>query len=162
MKKRILVIIGALLAAVVLPLRAQTLVDNYRFSTRVDPTAWSDITGVDSALIATPDSGVARHCNSAVTDIGFTFSFGEFASCSQFSVNLNGTLRLGPSVVPVSSQTNPLTRSGYMPMVNAYGAAGEMDSSCHLRCALLGTEGSRVLVVEARLKVFNVDSSYVS
>lgn len=143
-------------------LRAQTLVDNYRFSTRVDPTAWIDITGVDSALIATPDSGVVRYGNSAVTNIGFTIPFGEFASGSQFSVNLNGTLRLGSSVVPVSSQTNPLTRSGWMPMVNAYGAAGEMDSTCHLRCALLGTEGSRVLVVEARLKVFNVDSSYVS
>ena len=143
-------------------LRAQTLIDNYRFSTRVDPAAWIDITGVDSALIATPDSGVARYGNSAVTNIGFTIPFGEYASGSQFSVNLNGTLRLGPSVVPVSSQTNPLTRSGWMPMVNAYGAAGEMDSTCHLRCALLGTEGSRVLVVEARLKVFNVDSSYVS
>ena len=52
-------------------LRAQTLIDNYRFSTRVDPAAWIDITGVDSALIATPDSGVARYGNSAVTDIGF-------------------------------------------------------------------------------------------
>ena len=160
MKKILLSVLMGLMGLSVL--RAQTLVDNYRFSTRVDPTAWIDITGVDSALIATPDSGVARYGNSAVTDIGFTFSFGEFASCSQFSVNLNGTLRLGSSVVPVSSQTNPLTRSGYQPMVNGYGAAGEMDSTCHLRCALLGTEGSRVLVVEARLKVFNVDSSYVS
>ena len=163
MKKTVLVALVALVTLMGLTgLRAQTLVDNYRFSTRVDPAAWIDITGVDSALIAAPDSGVARYGNSAVTDIGFTFSFGEFASCSQFSVNLNGTLRLGPSVVPVSSQTNPLTRSGWMPMVNGYGAAGEMDSTCHLRCALLGTEGSRVLVVEARLKVFNVDSSYVS
>ena len=107
MKKILLSVLMGLMGLSVL--RAQTLVDNYRFSTRVDPTAWIDITGVDSALIATPDSGVARYGNSAVTDIGFTFSFGEFASCSQFSVNLNGTLRLGSSVVPVllPAQTLP-------------------------------------------------------
>ena len=151
----------AMLTLVTMPLRAQTLIDNYRFSTRVDSTAWIDITGVDSALIATPDSGVSRYRNSAVTAIGFTFSFGG-TDYSQFSVNLNGTLRLGSTAVPVNNQTNPLTRSGYLPMVNAYGAAGEMDTSCHLRCAMLGTEGNRVLVVEARLKVFNVDSTYVS
>ncbi|MBQ8703772.1 MAG: T9SS type A sorting domain-containing protein [Bacteroidales bacterium] len=161
MKKKVLALFLALLATAVLPLRAQTLVDYYRFSTRVDATAWMDITGVDSALIATPDSGVFRYDNSAVTDIGFTFAFGG-TDYTQFSVNLNGVLRLGPSRVPVSSQTNPLTRTLYMPMVNAYGAAGEMDSSCHLRCATLGTAGNRVLVVEARLKVFNSDSSYVS
>ena len=47
----------AMLTLVTMPLRAQTLIDNYRFSTRVDSTAWIDITGVDSALIATPTVG---------------------------------------------------------------------------------------------------------
>ena len=161
MKKSVCTLFLALLASAALPLRAQTLVDNYRFSTRVDPTAWIDIAGVDSALIATPDSGVSRYGNSWVTNIGFTFAFGG-TDYTQFSVNLNGTLRLGSTAVPVSSQTNPLTRTGYMPMVNAYGAAGEMDAFCHLRYATLGVDGSHVLVVEARLKVFNSDSAYVS
>ena len=142
-------------------LRAQTLIDNYRFSTRVDTTAWIDISGVDSVLIAAPDSGRVLYGASPVTGMGFTFPFGG-TGYTQFSVNISGVLRLGSSRVPQNNVNSPLSQSALMPSVIIYGSSGEMDSTCRLRYATLGTEGNHVLVVEARIKVRDSDSSYVS
>ena len=68
------------------PLRAQTLIDNYRFSTGVDTTKWIDITGMDSTLIEAPASGLMYSGRSGLMAIGFSYSFAG-TSYTSFSVN---------------------------------------------------------------------------
>ena len=143
-----------------LPLRAQTLIDNYRFSTGVDTTKWIDISGMDSALIETPATGLMYSGRSALTDIGFSFSFAG-TSFTSFTVNCHGTIRLG-GMIQASFQNNSLTQSFYMPQTVPFGNQGVLDSTCHVSCATLGDNGSRVLVVETRMKIYNTDSTYVS
>lgn len=163
MKKKILALFLALLAPAVLPLRAQTLVDNYRFSTRLDPTAWIDITGVDSALVTPPASGWITDggLSSQLTDIGFTFSFAG-TDYTTFGTNLMGAVRLGARIVGTQSGSTILSTTSTLPKVDGLGVRGMVGSSCYIRCATVGTAGNRVLVVEYRLGIYQHDSTYVS
>ena len=142
------------------PLRAQTLIDNYRFSTGVDTTKWIDITGMDSTLIEAPASGLMYSGRSGLMAIGFSYSFAG-TSYTSFSVNCHGTIRLG-GMIQATFQDNSLTQSFYMPQAVLFGSQGVLDSTCHVSYATLGDSGSRVLVVEARMKIYNTDSTYVS
>ena len=163
MKNRILALLAALLLTAVLPLRAQTLIDNYRFDTWEDATAWIDITGVDSALVTPPASGwiTSGGLSSQLTDIGFTFSFAG-TDYTTFGTNLMGAVRLGARIVGTQSGSTILSTTSTLPKVDGLGVRGMMDSSCYIRCATVGTAGNRVLVVEYRLGIYQHDSTYVS
>lgn len=161
MEKRLIALILALLLASATSLRAQTLVDNYRFSTRVDPAAWIDITGIDSALVTPPGSGwiTSGGLGSALTDIGFTFTFAG-TDYTTFGTNLMGAVRLGARMVGTQSG-NTLTAGSTHPKVDGLGVRGMVDSSCYIRCATVGTAGNHVLVVEHRLGIIDHSSTYV-
>lgn len=161
MKKRQIALILALLLASATSLRAQTLVDNYRFSTRVDPTAWINITGIDSALVTPPNSGwiTSGGFGSALTEIGFTFTFAG-TDYTTFGTNLMGAVRLGARMVGIQSG-NTLTVGSTHPKVDGLGVRGMVDSSCYIRCATVGTAGNHVLVVEHRLGIIDHSSIYV-
>lgn len=162
MKKSIWTLFLALLLTALLPLRAQTLVDNYRFSTRVDPAAWIDITGIDSALITPPASGwiTSGGLSSQLTDIGFTFSFAG-TDYTTFGTNLMGALRFGATIIGTQGGSNILASGSTLPKVDGLGVRGMADSSCYIRCATVGTAGSRVLVVETRLGIYQHEGTYV-
>lgn len=144
-------------------LRAQTLIDNYRFDTWEDATAWIDITGVDSALVTPPESGwiTSGGLSSQLTDIGFTFSFAG-TDYTTFGTNLMGAMRLGARIVGVQSGSTILSTTSTLPKVDGLGVRGMVDSTCYIRCATVGTAGNRVLVVEYRLGIYQHDSTYVS
>ena len=122
MRTRLLAMMAALLALAG-GTQAQTLVDSYAFGTRVDSTAWIDITGVDSVVIA-PTTTIYS-ANSLRTPIGFTFMLGGRA-CTWFSANVNGTIGLSSSTIYPSGYFNlPLGTSpggtGYLPKVVPFG-----------------------------------------
>ena len=156
-------VLVAVLMLASLPLRAQTLIDNYRFGTWEDATAWIDITGVDSALVTPPASGwiTSGGLSSQLTDIGFTFSFAG-TDYTTFGTNLMGAVRLGARIVGTQSGSTILSTTSTLPKVDGLGVRGMMDSSCYIRCATVGTAGNRVLVVEYRLGIYQHDSTYVS
>lgn len=162
MKKTILLGLMALMSLT--GLRAQTLVDNYRFDTWVDNSAWIDITGVDSALVATPTGNsmaTSGGTASLLTDIGFTFPFAG-TNYTTFGTNLMGAVRLGARITSTQSGSSILSTTNTLPKVDGLGVRGMLDSSCYIRCATIGTAGSRVLVVEYRLGIYQHDSTYVS
>ena len=157
--KRILGI--ALLAIALAPTAttAQNIVDNYSFSTTIDSTAW--IAGVNSAIIASP-TGTVTSIRSDRIDIGFTFNLGG-STFTQFSTNVNGTIRLGSSLISGSGYfAQPLGSSCYAGRVEPFGWRGQFDSTCYTRYATVGDSGSRVMVVETRMGVYGQDSTYVT
>lgn len=161
MKKILLLGLMGLMGLMGLRAQAQTLVDNYRFSTRVDSAAWIDITGIDSALVTPPASGwiTSGGLSSQLTDIGFTFTFAG-TDYTTFGTNLMGAVRLGARMVGTQSG-NTLTTASTQPKVDGLGLRGMVDSSCYIRCATVGTAGSRVLVVETRLGIYQHEGTYV-
>ena len=141
-------------------LRAQKVIDTWSFSTGVDTTLWYDISGVDSMLIAPGNKTSAR---SGLVSIGFDFTLGE-TTHTQFSTNINGTVRLGNvQILSSGGYSNALNQSNG-PKIEPFGYCGRFDSTCYTRMALLGTAGNRVLVVETRMKDYNnaSDSLYLS
>ena len=163
MKTRLLLLLVALLAFVT-GAPAQTLIDDYAVTERVDSTAWIDIDGIDSTVIA-PTTTVLS-CGSGRIEMGFTFMLGATA-CTHFSANVNGTVGLGNSAVSFGSYYNQPLGSSYgsysiLPKVEPYGWRGQMDSSCYTRYAVLGDSGSHVLVVETRMGIYGQDSSHIT
>lgn len=146
-----------------LSLRAQTLIDNYRFATRVDETAWIDITGVDSALVTPPASGriTSGGFGSLLTNIGFTFPFAG-TDYTTFGTNLMGAVRLGARIMGTQSGTSILSTAATLPKIDGLGLRGMADTSCYIRCAIIGTAGNRVLVVEHRLAIYQHTNTFVS
>lgn len=140
-------------------LRAQKVIDTWSFSTGVDTTLWYDISGVDSMLIAPGNKTSAR---SGLVSIGFDFTLGE-TTHTQFSTNINGTVRLGNvQILSSGGYSNALNQSNG-PKIEPFGWRGRFDDNCYTRMALLGTAGNRVRVVETRMKDYNSggDSLYV-
>ncbi|MDY6370741.1 MAG: hypothetical protein SPL12_00390 [Bacteroidales bacterium] len=149
----------AFVAAVFLflsPLRAQMIIDSWGFTTGVDTTLWMDL-GEDYTVLFSTNNGYQYHnyASSGLRDIGFPFTLGA-TTHTKFSTNVNGTVRLG---------TAPLSTVGYIneplgqninagPRIDALGRAGLIDTSCYMRSAVLGDSGSRILVVEARLREY--------
>src|SRR5687768_3410458 len=86
---------------------------------------------------------------SAVTDIGFPFSY-DNATYTQFSVNASGLMRLGAAVVSISS-VNDLTHFEDNPKIAAYWdhiCTGTGTGKVHYK--LVGTAPNQKLVVEWR------------
>ncbi len=151
-----------LAATLLLPtvgMKAQMIIDSWGFSTGVDTTLWYDIDGVDTVIIA---SGFNMSACSGVRDIGFDFTLGV-ATYSQFSTNINGTVRLGSTPVPASGGYSNALNQSNGPKIEPFGWRGRFDDNCYTRMALLGTAGNRVRVVETRMKDYNSggDSLYV-
>ncbi len=150
-----------LTAAMLTPaaVKAQNIVDNYSFSTTIDSTAW--IAGVDSTIIASPD-GTVISTRSDRIDIGFTFNLGG-SSFSQFSTNVNGTIRLGNTLISASGAfAQPLGSNRYAGRVEPFGWRGQFDSTCYTRYATVGDSGSRVTVVETRMGVYGQNSTHIT
>ena len=163
MMKKIFFALVALIGLICNQAQSQTLVDNYRFDTGVEETAWIDITGVDSALVASPTgSRVVTSVGAAsqLTDIGFTFHFAG-TDYTTFGFNLMGSLRLGARNMSTPGGTNILSHTPSMPKIDGLGVHGMLDSSCYIHCATVGTAGNRVLVVEARMGIYQHEGIYV-
>ena len=138
----------------------QMIIDSWGFTTGVDTTLWYDISSVDSVIITAGDKTSAR---SGLVNIGFPFTLGV-STYSQFSTNINGTVRLGSTQLSANgSYSNALNQSNG-PKIEPFGYQGRFDNNCYTRMALLGTAGNRVRVVETRMKDYSYfsDSLYVS
>lgn len=138
----------------------QMIIDMWNMTTGVDTTLWYDIDGVDSVIITAGDKTSAQ---SGLVNIGFPFTLGV-STYSQFSTNINGTVRLGSTPVPASGGYSNALNQNNGPKIEPFGYRGRFDNNCYTRMALLGTAGHRVLVVETRMKDYYYfsDSLYVS
>lgn len=133
-------------------MQAQKIVDTWGFTTGVDTNLWMDITGIDSTIIDgnNTTTGMSNVCN-----IGFPFTLGA-TTHTQFSANTNGTIKIGQGIASPGSYNQPLgSNISNGPKIEPFGRRGRYDDSCYTRMALLGDSGSRVLVVEARVKEYS-------
>ncbi len=139
--------------------QAQMIIDTWSMTTGVDTTLWYDIDGVDSVIIAPGNKMSAR---SGLVSIGFDFTLGE-TTHTQFSTNINGTVRLGNVQISSSGGYSNALNQSNGPKIEPFGWMGRFDNTCYTRMALLGTAGNRVRVVETRMKDYNSggDSLYV-
>lgn len=138
----------------------QMIIDMWNMTTGVDTTLWYDISGVDSVIITPGNKTSAR---SGLVNIGFPFTLGE-STYSQFSTNINGTVRLGSTQLSANGSYSNALNQNNGPKIEPFGYRGRFDNNCYTRMALLGTAGNRVLVVETRMKDYSYfsDSLYVS
>lgn len=138
----------------------QMIIDMWNMTTGVDTTLWYDIDGVDSVIITAGDKTSAQ---SGLVNIGFPFTLGE-STYSQFSTNINGTVRLGSTQLSANGSYSNALNQNNGPKIEPFGYRGRFDNNCYTRMALLGTAGNRVLVVETRMKDYSYfsDSLYVS
>ena len=131
--------------------------DQYVFSTSVDATKWYTLTNTTSLITSDGDSKA-----STLQEIGFNFPFGG-GVYTQFSVNSDGNLRLGPTVTGTSYYSNPFSSSNSNqnnPKINGMGFDGYYTStySNYVRAQVFGEAPNRVLVVEYKLSPYT--SSY--
>ena len=150
-KKVLLIAMVALMGLLGTRAQAQKIIDTWSFNTGVDTTLWYDIDGVDSTILAGPMSSG----RSGQVPIGFPFTLGP-ATHSVFSVNVNGTVHFGPSLISTYQYFNqPLSNNynnnGNCPKVEPFGWRGRFYDDSYTRYALLGDSGSRVLVIETRM-----------
>lgn len=145
--------------------QGQMIIDSWGFTTGVDTTLWMDL-GEDYTVLFSTTNGTQNHASSGLRDIGFPFTLGA-TTHTKFSTNVNGTVRLGTALLPDVGYINePLGQNiNAGPRIDALGRAGMIDTSCYMRSAVLGDSGSRVLVVEARLREYadmgSAESHYV-
>ena len=114
--------------------------ENYRFDTGTT-TSWYATT---SQLIGSGvDDGV-----SDVVDIGFTFYY-DGVSYTQFSVNSNGILRLGSTVVG-TNYSSPLGSNLSLNNPKIVGVGKDMSTGAggYVRTGLVGTQNNLIRVVE--------------
>jgi len=118
---------------------------NYTFSSATNGSL-TDMTGSTDILVPTTVTGDFA---SAVTNIGFTFYFMGLPY-TQYSVNSNGQMRLGATVVGTAYSNSQATASD-LPFLNAFwddlDNASDLTSS-RVRAKLTGGVGSHVLTVE--------------
>ena len=135
---------------------AQKMIDSWAFTTGVDTTAWIDIDGVDSVLIASPASGqTIISANTGLVDIGFTFRLGN-ASHTSFSANINGTIGLDTALSASGYYQQPLgTNRNNSPKIEPFGARGRFAHDSYTRKAVVGAVGSRVLVIETCMESYS-------
>jgi len=114
---------------------------NYSFATNTS-SALIDISSGSSILVAAnTDDGV-----STTRNIGFDFWF-QGQRYTRFSVNSNGLMRLGGTVVQPGNPYKPLAQAG-MALITAYGADQRVHTSGKVHYKLSGVAPNRVLVVE--------------
>ncbi len=145
-----------LVVALLLPWasKAQDLTD-YTFSTGTDSTKWVEMTGATQILTPSNSDGMA----SSVLNIGFAFPFGE-DGFTQYSVNTDGNLRLGPTVTGTANYTTPFSTANANvnnPKINAFGCDGYGVANSHYVKALNVTDdnGDNMLVVEYCMGTYN-------
>jgi uncharacterized repeat protein (TIGR01451 family) len=143
MKTKLAVLAAALIAVLLgaQPADAQANAANYTFSTTVTGSL-ADMSSGTTQLIAADQDDVA----SAVTLIGFDFYF-MGARQDRFSVNSNGSLRFGATVISTTAY-DPLAQAGQA-LITAYGA----DQRTHagngkVHFKVTGAAPNRVLTVE--------------
>lgn len=119
---------------------AQTIAE-YTFSTTADGTL-QDMTGSSTFTNLTPGT-YYDDTASAVTNIGFTFGFG-LGAYTQFSVNSNGQMQLGPTAISGGSASPAANIARLAPLSgdNAIRATGKAHY------LVTGTAPNRILVVE--------------
>lgn len=145
--------------------QGQMIIDTWGFTTGVDTTLWMDL-GADYTVLFSTTNGTQNHASSGLRDIGFPFTLGA-TTHTKFSTNVNGTVRLGAALLPNGGYiAEPLGQNiNAGPRIDALGRAGMIDTGCYMRSAVLGDSGSRVLVVEARLREYadmgSAESHYV-
>ena len=131
--------------------RAQYLSD-YITTSGVDASRWISISSTTS-IIGTGDGSA-----STVQNIGFNFPFAE-GNYTQFSVNSDGNLRLGPTANNTSAYSTPFSTSysnQNNPKINAFGNDGYSVANKHyVRTELQGTAPNRVRVVEYCIGTYN-------
>lgn len=143
--------------SVPLTISGQSLSD-YTMTQGTDATKWVTITNTTSLLTGTGD-GVC----STVQDIGFVFPFGK-QSYSQFSVNADGNLRLGSTVVISSAYSTPFGSSfanTNSPKINFFGCDGYMPAGGYVYAQLFGQAPNRKLVVEFSTSTYSQRNSGV-
>jgi len=118
----------------------------YTFSTSTGISLENINTG-STQLISSASDDV----NSSVQNIGFLFNFAG-STYSQFSVNSNGLLRLGPTIVSTTG-LNQLTAAADMPKISPYWDDLATGVDGHVRYKLTGTSPNRKLVIEWKVTV---------
>ena len=124
--QRLLLIAAALLAPLVT--QGQTL-EEYGYSTGVDTSRWITVDSPGASLIA---PGAGDGSASAVVNLGFTFTLGG-VPYTQFSVNTDGNLRLGPTATGTVNYSTPFSStnaSANTPKINFFGCDGYFDNNC--------------------------------
>ena len=104
----------------------------YTFATGTDTTKWIDVPTSLTSLIS---PGAGDYGVSTVQDFGFSFPFGE-DSYTQFSVNADGNLRLGPTVTGTANYTTPFSSSNANinnPKINFFGCDGFCTNDHYVR-----------------------------
>ncbi|HEV7486850.1 MAG TPA: G8 domain-containing protein [Thermoanaerobaculia bacterium] len=138
-----LAVAAVLLAVFLAPSHAQAQANaaNYAFSTTTSGSL-TDMSSGTTTLIAANQDDLA----SPVTLIGFEFVFMGVRQ-DRFSVNSNGTLRFGASVIG-NTLYDPLAQAGQS-LITAYGAdqrTHAVDGKVHFK--VIGSAPNRTLVVE--------------
>ena len=136
------------------PVQAQMLGD-YIFSTGTDMSKWVSMTSATQILTPNNNDGLA----SSVQSIGFDFPFGE-GIYTQFSVNTDGNLRLGPTATGTNGYSTPFSATnanGNNPKINALGCDGYGRTNDHYVKALstVDSMGDSMLVVEFCVGTFS-------
>ena len=153
-----------MLAVLFLPLAVNAqLGSTYLFSTGVDNTQWYVRTS-DSTVLKVGSNNDSYA--SPVTDLGFTFHFaGE--DYTQFSVNSDGTVRLGSTAVTTSYYNAPFggTNGDFNnPKICGLGCDGylvgatETSPADYIAYQVFGSEGTHVLVIEISTGTYNTDT----
>ena len=118
----------------------------YTFHTGVDASKWVVLDATATELLGASNDDAA----SSVANIGFDFPFGE-DTYSQFSVNSNGSMRLGAGAMGTSYSYGQFNNSDYMPKISGCAADLGTCTGGYIKYQLVGTAPERVLVVEYKL-----------
>lgn len=122
-----------------------TQINGYQFIASSGESLFDMSSGTTILIGAGVDNGV-----SSVTNIGFTFNYGCSTSYTQFSVNSNGLMRLGSTVI-LSTSSNSLGSVLNNPKIAVFWddlATGTLSSGSKVHYKLFGTSPNRYLVVE--------------
>ena len=127
--------------------QAQTLGD-YTFSTGTDTTKWVDMSSATQIITLTSNGDRA----STVRNIGFSFPFGA-GVYTQYSVNTDGNLRLGPTATTTGSYATPFSSTNANinnPKINFFGNNGYGMAGSHYVKALntVDADNDSMLCVE--------------
>ncbi|MFT3751681.1 MAG: hypothetical protein QM800_02005 [Paludibacter sp.] len=114
-------------------------ISNYTFNAFA-PVALEDMNSGTTQLIG----GSANDVASGITDIGFTHYFMS-VPYTQFSVNSNGQLKLGTSLIPASAISNSIPNT---PLLVPMSGDNNLLSTGKVHYKLKGSAPNRILIVE--------------
>jgi subtilisin-like proprotein convertase family protein len=124
--------------------RSNAQVSSYSFTTGTGATL-DAMSGSTQLVAAGSDDDV-----SAVTNIGFTFSFNS-TNYTQFSVNANGLLRLGGTVVSTAWTNSASNANTNSPAIMPYWddlSTGSLSGGGKVHYKITGTAPNRILIIE--------------